>query len=98
MHKRLTMLRLARRPPHNQTRDGTIGARVCDDAESSEASQDGHQDELEETWKQPEHTGLLWELPPASDTCKTMSIHIVLESVLRERNASKLRITLRHLL
>jgi CHAT domain-containing protein len=56
---RLAMLRLARRPPHKlgqkQTRDRAAGARVSDDSESSEASQDEHCDELEEAWKQPIH-------------------------------------------
>jgi CHAT domain-containing protein len=56
---RLAMLRLARRPPHklgkHQTRVHAAGAQVSDDSESSEASQDGNCDELEETWKQPYH-------------------------------------------
>jgi CHAT domain-containing protein len=50
---RLAMLRLARRPPHKQSRDRAAGARVCDDSES-EASQGGSQ-ALEEAWKQPIH-------------------------------------------
>ena len=46
---RLAMLWLARRPRHIQNRDRAAGARVCYDSESSEASKDGHQDELKET-------------------------------------------------
>ena len=59
---RLAMLRLARRPPQKlgqkQTRDradGAAPAALSDDSETSEASQDGHCDELEEAWKQPYH-------------------------------------------
>jgi CHAT domain-containing protein len=59
---RLAMLRLARRPPQKlgqkQTRDraaGAVSAAVSDDSESSEARQDGHCDELDESWKRPIH-------------------------------------------
>ena len=52
---RLAMLRLARRPSRNQSRDRVAGARVCHDSEAVEASQDGHQDVLEEAWKRPVH-------------------------------------------
>ena len=53
----LTMFRLVRRLPHKLTRDhATVTPdRVSGNSESSEASQDGHQDELKEVWKRSYH-------------------------------------------
>jgi hypothetical protein len=59
---RLAMLRLARRPQQKlgqkQTRDRAAGAApapLSHASQTSEASQDGHCDELDEAWKQPFH-------------------------------------------